>query len=806
MAKKIINIGNFSSGINNNTNARDLEPNEFPVLDGLDNEIPGRLRVSGSVVTGPSYSEANSSAAKFIYGNGLNYITLDRDPGDADPSTNLNATELYLINDYDNANIDLYDATDSAEMLDVISYGTDESPIDSYVIDGQIRISSTDHTKNNNRPKWYGYVDGTYNLGVTNVSNGDGVSDTIDQIGKVYNSFFSADAYPAPINTTNGVAYDPEFYDDASTITIAQSEIVLNPGLTNANYSAATTGSVIVGTYNTHELLDAYLDDAANFSEGYGGFANFCWFDDDTTASNQTTGTKNYTTVYSSQSGIKYSLFASNVYDTQESYPVYIGDILQPTSGGFSLGNWTRALYLTIVGRMPKKPRQTGLKVYWSKSEGTSSRRENYGQKYLFYELDFTKGIRFAGADIFHEFLKIDGDAASGRSDNDYYIYPVGNSSASYVIGERISQLSQKEPYLNYKPTVVGRQGSGFKTSAIANRRAYIGNVAVYEKNKKVVKSDTVYKSRVNQFDTFQADGFIDVEINDGDEIVSLQTIGTKLLQYKKNTLYIVNVSRDIEFLEATYEYKGVEKECHVVKGEGFVAWYNKVGMFMYAGGKMIDLTLNEDGQPRLSNWRSSYYHDNSSLGYDPDKKTLHIFNSNNSSVLQYDIKSQSFTYNSNVTGFGNEKISNIITNQDGEMVFLHQNNSSPYPQTLKKYSDVSVALVKSSGNVIMQTKDFDMDSPDVYKNICSVYINYVQPSTSRVKVYGIPDVDGTAEDLGALPHTGTNGFTTHKISVTASTMKNIKSFALQFQALGTINSGFQINDIQIVYRHKVRR
>ena len=140
MAKKIINIGNFSSGINNNTNARDLEPNEFPVLDGLDNEIPGRLRVSGSVVTGPSYSEANSSAAKFIYGNGLNYITLDRDPGDADPSTNLNATELYLINDYDNANIDLYDATDSAEMLDVISYGTDESPIDSYVIDGQIRM------------------------------------------------------------------------------------------------------------------------------------------------------------------------------------------------------------------------------------------------------------------------------------------------------------------------------------------------------------------------------------------------------------------------------------------------------------------------------------------------------------------------------------------------------------------------------------------------------------------------------------------------------------------------------------------
>lgn len=801
MPKKIINIANYSKGLNNNTNARDLEPNEFAVINGLDNEIPGRLRTYGDVTDGEAYSENTAGANNFIYGNGLSYITLDRDPGDTNPTTNLDETELYLINDYPNSTVDFYDGSDNEEMLSQVSYGTDDSPIDSYVIDGQVRISATDHTKNNNTPKWYGYVDGTYNLGSSGASTGDGISDTVDQVAKTYNSFFAADSYPAPINTTDLLAYDAEFFTDTNKITIAQSEIVLNPSFALAN----TTDSQITATYNTHALLDAYLDGAANFTEGYGGFGMFCWFNNSTTAANQQDATKNYTPVYSSQSGIKYSLFASNVYDSQESYPIYLGDILQPS---WTSGTYNRALYLMIMGRMPKKPRQTGIKVYWSKSEGTGTRRENFGQKYLFFELDFTKGIRFAGADIYNSFGHLAGSTDANKPDNAYFIFPAGNTGHSYVYGERISQLSQKEPYLNFKPTVVGRLGSGYKTSTVANRRAYIGNVAIYENNNKVVKSDTVYKSRVNQFDTFQEDAFIDVEINDGDEIIALESLGTKLLQYKKNTLYVINVSRDIEFLENSYEYKGAEKDYHIVKGEGFVAWFNKIGMFMYANNKLIDLTLNEDGQPRLANWRGQYYHDNAVLGYEPDKKTLFLFNSNNQSVLQFDIKSQSFSFNDNVTGFDDKKISNIITNKDGEMVYLYQATTTNYPQTLKKWRDASQNLLTTASDVILQTKDYDMGTPDVNKNICTVYVNYKQPSTSRVKVFGVPDVDGGAVDLGALPHTGSNGFTTHKINVTSSNLKNIKSFALQFQSYsdGEINSGFVINDIQIVYRDKVRR
>ena len=79
MPKRSINVNNFSGGLNNNTNPRDIADNEFQTLNGLDNEIPGKLRLFGSVKdfrTSNNYSETHST---FNIGNGLTYLTLDRD-------------------------------------------------------------------------------------------------------------------------------------------------------------------------------------------------------------------------------------------------------------------------------------------------------------------------------------------------------------------------------------------------------------------------------------------------------------------------------------------------------------------------------------------------------------------------------------------------------------------------------------------------------------------------------------------------------------------------------------------------------
>ena len=86
----------------------------------------------------------------------------------------------------------------------------------------------------------------------------------------------------------------------------------------------------------------------------------------------------------------------------------------------------------------------------------------------------------------------------------------------------------------------------------------------------------------------FQKNSFIDVEVEDGDTIIKLESLGNKLLQFKQNKLFIINVSRDIEYLEAEYEHKGCEKEYHVVKGEGFVAWFNHTVHIFTTDNKLL--------------------------------------------------------------------------------------------------------------------------------------------------------------------------------------------------------------------------
>lgn len=478
--KKSYNINNFSGGLNNNTNPRDITDNQFKVLQGLDNEIPGKLKLFGSVVDedGSTYTESHNNTTP--YGNGLFHLNLDRDI----PSGTLGATELYIINDYVNKNVDFYNPYDnSVESAEITYGGSSSSSINAYVIDGQIRISPTNFAVNDSICKWYGYIDKTYNLGNDSLTPGNGVSDTADQIAKSYSSYFQAPLHIAPLNTSDGYSYDPDSFGvgDTNIITNTTSEIILNDGLT---YPGDVGGSLIdSGGLDTKAGLHTQLNkQTANMSEGYGHFGIYAWFHENSNAENQG---QSEITVYGRN--ITYALFASNVYDDQESVPIYLGDIKQPNFA-LSLQNWNRPLYFTMTGRLPNNPRQTGINIYWALNTDGS-----FGQKYLFAEANFEKGLRYGGEEAYQEFTTF-------TSTRQYYIFPVSAQSA-YTYGAEINTLSQNEPYLNDTQSLIGRPGSAFKTSTVANRRAYIGNVAYYNKGTRVIKGDTVLKSKVNSFD-----------------------------------------------------------------------------------------------------------------------------------------------------------------------------------------------------------------------------------------------------------------------------------------------------------------
>ena len=229
--------------------------------------------------------------------------------------------------------------------------------------------------------------------------------------------------------------------------------------------------------------------------------------------------------------------------------------------------------------------------------------------------------------------------------------------------------------------------------------------------------------------------------------------------------------------------------------------------MFLYDGQRVRDINLNEIGQPRLTNWRNNYYSDNSTIGYDADKKCIFIFNSTRNKIIQFDIKSQSWSeykpYNYDLL-----PISNIVYAKgydgNGSMIFL-ENNSNTI--TLKKWDKTPASFYVNDDMVLAETKEITLDNPDVKKNIKTVYINYKQPNSSRVQLK--MRKDGVVTNLIVLESSA--DFTTRKIPI--STIQGIRSFSIIIaghtdtgNTPNSIDDEFVINDMQIVYRELVRK
>jgi hypothetical protein len=706
-----------------------------------------------------------------------------------------------------------------------MDYGDEAAQVEYLVMDGEVRVSpwidGTTPFADGNQITKLKFIKKIRNLGIDSASLSSGLENAQHIFNGVYKS---GPSYVAPIKANPAAQYgypDGYGYDVKGTMgTITwfkseyESEATCNttfnethiddslPYLVNRTLQQVTTN-------NGGTLAD--LDAHADWSGGSGGIELAIWLGGTTDDNSEI---YNY---YSSDNS--YEIFASNIYDASESVPVHIGSVIEQTISGQSEDKKV-PMYYCMFGRIPKNPFQTGINYYYARK-----RDGEIGQKYLLFEVDFEKGYRKGGEKTFAEFT----ESNSGLTGDPLY---VSNSLAYSSAVDKISginkgllSLPDEEPYVEKEDTVIGRLGTGYRTSAVVNRRAYVGYVGYYDKKQDAVgyikvANDTVLKSPVNQFDYFPLDSKIDVEINDGEDIVKLASVGDKLLEFKEHTLYIINCSRDIEYLEGTYKYKGVSQPYHVAQGEGFVAWINQYGVYLYDGEQINNLLYNQVGQKKLKDWSSAYYHSTQSvIGYLPHKQTIFIGNKNGK-ILMYDLKSGGWMYSSNK--FPTNDITNMITLNDGNLVWYEKDASDSNKLKIHRWNDAAADLTLSDGTVILETKEFTMDAPDLRKKIHSIYINYASDS-ANVETHGIPDGgtvrqlenDGNNNDAShVLPDTN-DAKTIHRLNLKDTKTAfsgtdhfgSVRSVALQLQANGSaIDSGFEINDIQIVYREKTRK
>ena len=229
-----------------------------------------------------------------------------------------------------------------------------------------------------------------------------------------------------------------------------------------------------------------------------------------------------------------------------------------------------------------------------------------------------------------------------------------------------------------------------YKTSAVCNRRLYIGNIMqVGGRSHNRIHHDRVIKSPVNRFDILPKDNYIDVSTNDGDEIVKLVSFQDKLLQFKNHTLYIINVSES-EYIEKEEKFKGINHPDAVTKFSNGVIWGNKLGAYLYDGNQIVNLI---EGKIHSNFWKACVGDSKISVGFLPEYNQI-VYYVKYNPYTSYKIDSLTeglndslggetntqdnimlFDLSTGIWSFGANKLSssvktNLIDNFDDQLIF----------------------------------------------------------------------------------------------------------------------------------------
>ncbi len=512
--------------------------------------------------------------------------------------------------------------------------------------------------------------------------------------------------------------------------------------------------------------------------------------------------------------GASITLYTTALYDEvkQESQPNK-GDTFT-IAAGKELGIWIGAEYSEGSSNYRMHKRVTGARVYYEDSTNDP------GVLFQLIEIDFEKGCKKAGSEVFTDWEAEVADEACGCPDAD------GHTAAQRTTTNAKAFIFTSPPKVITYEINTGYQShinthARYKTATICNRRLFVGNV--YQSG--VAHGDRMISSPPNKFDILPETNFIDVAVGDGDEIVKLESFADRILQFKKRSLYIINAGGSLgqEYLESEHKNMGVQNPSQTCMTEFGVAWVNAGGVYLYDGKQVNDLTIDK---LKLIDTTDRYralniIEDNiPSIGYHSKNKWLiiHTVSDIGTAFDQeawiFDFKTGAWMFSQEFSTNGQYK-TNMINTSDNELMFLSGTNSSDTPDA-KIYGD-SGARNPAQNKLVLLTKDYVLEAPAVKKKILKVYITYSTSQSTKIEASLLYQKEGattpqevtlTEQETSSYYDT-TDGFKTTGNEIftvelkPASSVSNMYSFQLKL-----INSGaaapsgsFKLYNIQFLYR-----
>jgi len=356
-----------------------------------------------------------------------------------------------------------------------------------------------------------------------------------------------------------------------------------------------------------------------------------------------------------------------------------------------------------------------------------------------------------------------------------------------------------------------------YKTHTINNGIVYAGNVM----QGGVIYPDRILKSLPSRPDLFPSDNFIEAAVNDGDEIIVIESFNDRILQFKTGSLSIINVSGSLEYLENRYEYLGVGSVTAVYKTDRGVIFANKSGVYIFIGegeptkltSKLSDVDWSSfvNGQPeRLA------------LLYTPLKDQIMVGHRTTQDAYIIDLRTNSTAFGKDIFLLGAQHTNVVYDTKNNQPVFLSETSNNlnfytlynteddAYLQTVSHaIDDPTTGDIASAHGMAVEFKHLDFGLPEVRKKIRSVSITS-KDSDGVLKLQYSTDLGNSWADIGdneaastITDYEGLRGsYSRQRFDVS---INNIYTFGLRIVPTGSVTktADFGVQDISIVYRLK---
>jgi hypothetical protein len=366
-----------------------------------------------------------------------------------------------------------------------------------------------------------------------------------------------------------------------------------------------------------------------------------------------------------------------------------------------------------------------------------------------------------------------------------------------------------------------------YRTATVgANGIVFIGCYAFRNK----VFADGMMYSMANKPGVFPEYNVIDSPSSDGTPITVLMSFQDKILQFKQDALYIMNISNPSQYYtEASFRNCGIMNPCQAFHTPFGIIFVNYIGCFIYDGRKVISLT---SGKFTIANWGISEGSvvDTSGnaakdainvpcIGYDPRSQSIIVLknigdNSTDTGAWIYHMETQSWVEaTSFITNGSADRHTNFIISPSGHLTIGRDARAVLY-----NFKDVSLQTIT------YWTKDLDFGLPSQTKYLYKVYITYKGDADALTVAYGV-DGETDTSDLYHFSKASWGGTTDTTPLLDKNSTADLESWhvaelypddagdgtdagtegkgwkSISIYMNGEVDSTFEINDISILYR-----